>query len=87
MVTIFLSEPDRHGCELREAHDVCGQLVLSGGNAPELLDLLDEAVDSVTCPIDVFAVGASMLAVTMIVYSFASASDPHLSEEPARRAW
>jgi hypothetical protein len=45
VVAIQLSEPEGDSGEFDEAHEVCEQLVVSGGDAAELFELVEEALN------------------------------------------
>ena len=57
-MTILLFEPDGDSGEFDEAHEVDEQLILSCGDAPELLELVEEALDDVALLVEIDVVGA-----------------------------
>ena len=52
-----LLEPDSDSSEFDEAHEVGEQLVVSGRDAPELFELVEEALDDVALLVQVGVVG------------------------------
>ncbi len=40
-----LLEPDHHGCDADHGHDGLGSLVVAGGDATEVFDLVDKTFD------------------------------------------
>jgi hypothetical protein len=63
-VTILLFEPDGDSGEFDEAHEIDEQLVVSGGDAAELFELVEEALDDVAFFVEVNVVGTLDLAVS-----------------------
>jgi hypothetical protein len=63
-VTILLFKPDGDSGELNELHEVYEQLVVSGGDAAELFELVEEALDDVALLVGVYIVGTLDLAVS-----------------------
>jgi hypothetical protein len=63
-VTILLFEPDGDSGEFNETHEVDEQLVVSGSDAAELFELVEEAFDDVAFFVEVDVVGTLDLAVS-----------------------
>ena len=63
-MTILLFKPDGDSSEFNEAHEVDEQLVISGGDATELFELVEEALDDVALLVEVGVVGTLDLAVS-----------------------
>lgn len=61
-MTISLKR-DGYGSELDEAHVVCQELVIAGGYAPELIQLIEEPLDEVALPVERAVVGVRRFAV------------------------
>jgi hypothetical protein len=55
---VSLIELDNNGSEMDSAEEVTGGLVVAGGNAAILLDLVEELLNEVTRPIEVLVVVA-----------------------------
>src|SRR3954454_4227238 len=50
------SSADRQfSCELDEGKVVCGEFVIPGSDAPALLDPVEEALDQIACPVQIWA--------------------------------
>jgi hypothetical protein len=53
VATIQRFEPDGDSGEFNEAHEVGEELVVAGGDAPELFELVEEAFDEVALLVEV----------------------------------
>lgn len=63
-MTILLFEPDGDSGEFNETHEVDEQLVVSRGDAAELFELVEEALDDIALFIEIDVVGTPDLAVS-----------------------
>ena len=64
-MTILLFEPDSDSGEFNEAHEVDEQLIISGCDASELFELVEEALDEIALLVEVDVVGALNLAIAL----------------------
>jgi hypothetical protein len=52
---LISAQPNPNRSEFDEGKVVCGQFIISGGDAPALLDLIEEALHQIACPIQIWA--------------------------------
>ena len=64
-MTILLFDPDSDGGKFDEAHEVYEELVVSGCDATELFELVEEALDDVALFVEISVVGALDVAVSL----------------------
>ena len=58
-------EPNNGGGEIDGTEEVAGGLVVAGGNAAILLELVEELLDQVTCPVQVLVIFARLFAAAL----------------------
>lgn len=58
-------EPDDSGSEVDGAKEIAGGLVVAGGNAAILLELVEELLDQVACPVQVLVIFARLFATAL----------------------
>lgn len=58
-------EPDSDSCDFDEAHEVGEELVVSGRNPSELLELVEEALDAVSFLVELAVVRTLDLAIAL----------------------
>ena len=63
---LISAQPDADGGELDHGEIVCGELLVSGGDAPAVLQAVEEALDPVALAVERRAEGVALLAVAAI---------------------
>ena len=64
-MTILLFKPDSDSGEFNETHEVDEQLVVSGGDAAELFELVEEALDAVSFLVEIDVVRPLQLSIAL----------------------
>src|SRR5260370_39538027 len=62
---LISTEPDADGCEFDEGEVVRCKLVIAGGDAPTLLDLVEEPLDQITRSIQIRAEADRLFAIAL----------------------